>query len=197
MMQSNVPEGMWSAEVKSPTNVAFGLPSATAILYYQYDDGAVQAMNMARAKDGSFLSSLEAKGSQLKLWMESGDDKTQPVTVAVLQRLAIQSVSLVVKPPAYTALKAYDVDLVGKPASVVYGSDVELHVAHLRWPLPQAVPSQAPVSAITLPSITPPTEIFASNHNFTRLSLLVCPVMPRAVMHTPLPETSRLEAGKV
>jgi hypothetical protein len=53
---------------------------------------------------------------------------------------------------------------------------------------------QAPVSAMTLPLVTIPAEIVALNHSFTRLSLFVCPVLPWAVMQSPRPATSKLDA---
>src|SRR5437016_14085407 len=58
------------------------------------------------------------------------------------------------------------------------------------------VSAQAPVSAMTLPPTTTPAEIFASNHSLTRLSLLDGPVMPLAVMRSPLPATSRLKRSE-
>src|SRR5438270_1800739 len=87
-------------------------PGARAIVYYQYDNGHEQMVNMNRdAKDGAFVASLDARGEGLKVWMKSGDDETQPVTIAVVPRLAIANVSALVAPPKYAEVQPYSVDL--------------------------------------------------------------------------------------
>ena len=53
--------------------------------------------------------------------VESGDDKTKAAAITVVQRLAIQAVSLVTTPPKYVGAEAYNSDLTGKPAQVVFG----------------------------------------------------------------------------
>src|SRR6516162_2209318 len=56
--------------------------------------------------------------------------------------------------------------------------------------------TQAPVSAITLPPVTTPADMAALNHSLMRLSFVVAPVLPWAVMHSPRPATSKLDAGR-
>src|SRR6516162_8591619 len=55
--------------------------------------------------------------------------------------------------------------------------------------------TQGPVSAITIPAVTDAPEIVALNQSLTRLLLVVGPVPPWAVMHSPRPATSKLDAG--
>src|SRR5215831_5483416 len=57
--------------------------------------------------------------------------------------------------------------------------------------------TQPPLSATTVPPLTTPSEMAASNHSLTRLSLAVGPVLPCAVTQNPRVATSRLVAGKV
>ena len=119
--------------VGAKINVAMKLtkgdkPSASAIVYYQYDGGATQMLNMSRDKDGSFLASLDARGGELKVWMKSGDDETKAATVTVVPRLAIENVTLIVSPPKYTALSPYPIDLGNRPAMVPFGSGATLKV---------------------------------------------------------------------
>jgi hypothetical protein len=119
--------------VGAKVNVAMKLtkgdkPSSTAIVYYQYDNGPVQMQNMGRDKEGSFTASLDAKGTELKAWIKSGDDETKPMAVTVVPRLAILGVALVATPPKYAAMEPYTIDLSSRPAMVTYGSDVALRV---------------------------------------------------------------------
>jgi hypothetical protein len=120
-------------QMGSKVNVAMKLTkgdkaSARAIVYYQYDQGPIQMVNMAREKDGTYLAALDAKGGSLKTWIESGDDKTPAASIAVVQRLAIQGVSLAVTPPKYTGLETFAVDLATKP-TIVFGSKVALRIS--------------------------------------------------------------------
>ena len=55
----------------------------------------------------------------------------------------------------------------------------------------------APGSAITLPPVTAPADMLALNHGLMRLSFVVAPVLPRTVMQSPRPGTSKLHAGRV
>jgi hypothetical protein len=57
--------------------------------------------------------------------------------------------------------------------------------------------TQASGSAITLPPVTAPADMLALNHSLMRLSFVVAPVLPRAVMQSPRPGTSKLHAGRV
>src|SRR6516165_3454845 len=57
--------------------------------------------------------------------------------------------------------------------------------------------THGPVSAITLPPVTIPADIVALNHSLRRLSFVVAPVLPWAVMQSPRPGTSKLDAGRV
>ncbi len=104
-------------------------PSASAIVYYQYDNGPEQMLKMSRDRDGTFVASLDAKGGELKTRIKSGDDETKPVAVVVVPRLAIQSVALAVQPPKYTAIDSYPIDLSSRPGMVTFGSDLKLTVS--------------------------------------------------------------------
>jgi len=104
-------------------------------VYYQYGNGRVEKEIMNRAADGSFTASLDARGAalggngQMNVWVESGDDITAKSHIAVLQRLAIQSVELIVTPPPYTGMPTQSaVELAGNPRTVTYGSNLELLV---------------------------------------------------------------------
>ena len=57
--------------------------------------------------------------------------------------------------------------------------------------------TQAPGSAITLPPVTAPADMLALNHGLMRLSFVVAPVLPRAMMQSPWSGTSKLHAGRV
>jgi hypothetical protein len=103
-------------------------PTASAIVFYQYDNGVVQMLNMGRDKDGVFLAALDAKGGQLTAWIKSGDDETKPVTVAVVPRLSLQNVELLVTPPKYAAMEPFTADLSARPAAITFGSDVSLRL---------------------------------------------------------------------
>jgi hypothetical protein len=112
-------------------------PSASAIVYYKYDDGIVQMLNMSRDKDGAYLAALDAKGGQLTAWIKSGDDETKPATVAVVPRLSLQNVELLVTPPKYAAMDPFTTDLAARPATITFGSDVSLKL-HFNKPLDAA-----------------------------------------------------------
>lgn len=140
--QSSLPQRV---PVGAKVNVSMKLtkgdkPGARAIVYYQYDNGPEQMVNMNRdAKDGSFSASLDARGEGLKVWVRSGDDETKPVSIAVVPRLAIAKVTATITPPKYAKVQPFTVDLSGKPAMVTYGSDVKLSVAFNK-PLDAAKP---------------------------------------------------------
>ena len=103
-------------------------PSASAIVYYQYDNGQEQMLKMVRDKDGTFVASIDAKGGELKMRIKSGDDETKPMAVTVVPRLAIQGVALIAQPPKYTRLDSFPIDLSSRPGMVTFGSDVKLAV---------------------------------------------------------------------
>lgn len=110
--------------------------SMRSVVYYQYDDGAVQQELMARGADGTYVSSLDARiepnrqGATLKIWMRSGDDRVDLPPIAVVPRLAIRSVQAVLTPPAYVAnATSATVDMTAAPAVTAAGSRVNLLVS--------------------------------------------------------------------
>jgi len=109
--------------------------SREVYVYYQYGNGRVEKEIMNRAGGRTFTASLDARGAAMggnglmSVWVESGDDTTPKSHINVLQRLAIQSVEMVVTPPPYTGIPAQPgVELAGNPRSVTYGSTLDLHV---------------------------------------------------------------------
>jgi len=103
-------------------------PSQKATIYYQLDDGPVTREYMIRGEGGRYTARVQASGKQLKVWMASGDDETPPQVVAVVPRLAIQSVQATITPPAYSQMRPTTVDLAKAPAFMVTGSKVSLRV---------------------------------------------------------------------
>lgn len=99
-----------------------------AIVYYKYDNGRVQEQLMTRGADGLYNVMIDAKGSSMSLWMKAGDDQTLPQTVDVVKRLAIQSVTATITPPAYAKMESVSVNLGESPAYATVGSQVELAV---------------------------------------------------------------------
>ncbi|HEV8608143.1 MAG TPA: hypothetical protein VGQ99_22600, partial [Tepidisphaeraceae bacterium] len=108
-------------------------------VYYQYDNGAVQQQFMTRNEDGSYTAPIDARGEAMKVWMKADDDQTDPASVAVVQRLAINRVEGIITPPPYAKLEATSVNLSEAPATVVYGSTVQLKVTFSK-PLAQDKP---------------------------------------------------------
>ena len=121
--------------------------SMKPIVYYKYDNGDVQRQIMARNADGTYSVGLDAKGGAMSVWMRAGDDETAPASVAVVQRLAIRSVSAKVTPPAYAKLAPTTVNLSETPAGMTAGSNVELQILFNK-PLAEDKP-------VTLESVKP------------------------------------------
>jgi hypothetical protein len=99
-----------------------------ARVYYQYGDGRTESQIMSRGADGVYSASLDAPGGsgRMTVWIESGDDATAPQAIAIVRRLALSSVQLIVQPPAYTNEPAAPVPFDSTPATVTYGSSLEL-----------------------------------------------------------------------
>src|SRR4051812_45731401 len=97
-------------------------------VYYQYDNGSVQQQFMTRNEDGTYSAPIDARGEKMRVWMKADDDQTDPAGVAVVQRLAINRVEGIVTPPPYAKLEPTSVNLSEAPATVVYGSTIQLKV---------------------------------------------------------------------
>src|SRR6266850_333948 len=108
-------------------------------VYYQYDNGAVQQQFMTRNEDGTYTAPIDARGEKMQVWMKADDDQTDPATVAVVQRLAINRVEGIVTPPPYAKLEPTSVNLSEAPATVVFGSTIQLRVSFSK-PLAQDKP---------------------------------------------------------
>jgi hypothetical protein len=108
-------------------------------VYYQYDNGGVQQQFMTRNDDGTYTAPLDARGEAMRVWMKADDDQTDPASVAVVQRLAINRVEGIITPPSYAKLDATVVNLSEAPATVVSGSTLQLKVSFTK-PLAQDKP---------------------------------------------------------
>ena len=75
-----------------------------ARVFYKYDNGGEQQQIMQRAEDGTYSVSLDARGNNMSVWVKADDDETEPVQVAVVQRLAINRVEGIITPPPYSKL---------------------------------------------------------------------------------------------
>jgi hypothetical protein len=107
-------------------------PSREARIYYQYGEGPTQTEIMTRGADGVYSASLDARidsassTGQMTIWPAAGDDSLAPRTIAIVQRLAVTGTDLVVQPPPYTDEPAAPVAFGSTPATVTYGSSVNL-----------------------------------------------------------------------
>lgn len=121
-------------------------PSQKAMVYYQYDNGPVQKEYMIRGDNGKYTAAVDARSGTEKLtvWMSAGDDETDPKTIEIVPRLAIQSVQAVITAPAYAQTPPTTVDLSKAPAFMVTGSKVALHV-QFNKPLDPKKPVEFPV----------------------------------------------------
>jgi hypothetical protein len=120
-------------------------PSRKAILFYQLDSGIVQQQYMNRQPDGSYTANLDtrldtASTGKVRAWITAGDDTVQLHPVAIVPRLAVQSITLQIQPPAYTNLPPTTADLSAGPATATVGSHIIL-TAHFNKPLGSADPS--------------------------------------------------------
>jgi hypothetical protein len=114
-------------------------PGIKARVYYQYDNGSVQQQIMNRNDDGSYSVSLEARGTAMNVWMKADDDQTDPKKIDVVQRLAINRVDAVIAPPPYAKTPPTNINLSEAPATMTYGSRVELRIGFNK-PLAQDKP---------------------------------------------------------
>lgn len=99
-----------------------------AIVLYKYDGGRTHEQIMTRNADGTYGVSVDARGSEMTVWMKAGDDSTEPSTVSVVQRLGIRNVNLRVTPPTYAKMEPTIANLGETPAVVMAGSSLELQV---------------------------------------------------------------------
>jgi Domain of unknown function (DUF4175) len=105
-------------------------PSAKAIVYYQYGQGAVQQEIMTRNADGSYTASLDAAtAGMMNVWTRSGDDFKPLPPVQVVPLLTIKQVEAVVTPPKYAHAPPVTLDLTAAAATVTAGSDVDLRIS--------------------------------------------------------------------
>ncbi|MGA2442439.1 MAG: DUF4175 family protein, partial [Tepidisphaeraceae bacterium] len=104
--------------------------SREARVYYRYGNGQTESEIMSRGADGIYSASLDAPGGsgQMTVWPVSGDDAMAPKVIAIVQRLSIASAQLIVQPPAYVNEPAAPVPFDSTPATVTYGSSLELKV---------------------------------------------------------------------
>ncbi len=114
--------------------------SRKAVIHYQYGDvaggqfGPEEQEYMTRGDDGVYHASIDAKtpadaaSGQLRVWVESGDDKRQINPVKVVQRLTVSRVDANITPPAYANLPAGRANLGQNPLTVTYGSKIQLTV---------------------------------------------------------------------
>jgi hypothetical protein len=124
-------------------------PSREARVYYQYGDGRTETQIMSRGADGVYSASLDAPAGsgRMTVWIESGDDATEPRAIAVVRRLAISSSQLVVRPPPYTGEPAAPVPFDSTPATVTYGSSLQLTLTFNK-----------DLDALRMPSLSPGEE---------------------------------------
>ncbi|HEY1684160.1 MAG TPA: DUF4175 family protein [Tepidisphaeraceae bacterium] len=123
--------------------------SRRALLYYQLDGGAVQQELMTRQADGSYIASLDTRldasnTGNLKAWITAGDDTVHLSPVAIVPRLAIQSLIAEITPPAYTQLPATTADLSQSPVTATIGSRLTLDIRFNKL-LGSAAPTLEPI----------------------------------------------------
>jgi hypothetical protein len=110
--------------------------SMRPIVYYKYDNGAVQQEYMTRGEDGVYTASLDARldpskqTGLLSVSMRAGDDRKELRQITVVPRLQITRAEAVIIPPKYVgaAAKATTVNLADGPAFAAAGSEVRLNV---------------------------------------------------------------------
>src|SRR5581483_3016463 len=91
---------------------------------------------------------------QMKIWMKAGDDQLSLAPLTVVQRLGIARVEAVVRPPKYAQLHDSTLDLGAAPATVTYGSGIELKVTFNK-PLDASTPVRLePVGQTKAPRIS-------------------------------------------
>jgi hypothetical protein len=134
-------------------------PTRKAVIHYQYGDafgnhfGPEEQEYMTRGDDGIYHASIDAKtpadanAGQMKIWVESGDDRKQLDPVKVVQRLTVTRVDAVVTAPAYANMPPGEANLSQNPVIVTFGSKIRL-TATFNKSLDSAHP-------ITVESLTP------------------------------------------
>jgi hypothetical protein len=105
------------------------------VVYYETDGGGVRQEFLARADDGRYTASLDArteaatKGGTMKVWIAAGDDQTTPAHVEIVPRLGVASFNARITPPAYISVNNAPVyNLLSQQAAGLIGSGVELTV---------------------------------------------------------------------
>lgn len=125
-----------------------------AIVYYKFDDGVEQQQIMQRNSDGTYSVSIDARAKHnMSVWMKAGDDQTDPQSIVVVPRLAIDRVEARITAPAYAHVQPFTVNLGDAPAVVTLGSTVDLLVSFNK-PLSQAPVTLEPVKAdVKVPAV--------------------------------------------
>lgn len=108
-------------------------PSRKAMLFYQLNGQPAQQQYMNRAADGSYVASIDtrldtAATGNLRIWIAAGDDTVHLKPVAIVPRLAVQSITAQITPPAYAHLPPTTADFAAGPVNVGIGSHVKLSV---------------------------------------------------------------------
>ena len=113
-------------------------PSRQVIVNWQIGTGPVQQQLMQRNADGTYnvaidvRTAAETDAEQMKLWIEAGDDRLGPGTIAIVPRLQIRSISATATPPAYCQLQPMSFNLRAQPALVPAGSQMQLKLQFSR-----------------------------------------------------------------
>lgn len=97
-----------------------------ATVAYRYDNGDIRYQTMNRADDGTYSVTIDARGAAMSVWLEAGDDRTEPQRIDVVPRLALSRVEARITPPAYAKLPPVTVNLAESPATVTSGSFLQL-----------------------------------------------------------------------
>jgi HAMP domain-containing protein/uncharacterized protein YwqG len=140
--------------------------SRKAVIYYAYGDetgtrfGPTEKEYMTRGDDGIYHAAVDARtngdaaAGVVKIWMEAGDDSREVHPITVVQRLTITRVEAVITAPPYANLPQSHVNLTQNPATLTFGSKVQLNVLFNK-PLDPAHPVSAEIiSAKSKPAFT-------------------------------------------
>jgi hypothetical protein len=145
-------------------------PSAKATIYYQYEGGGVQKELMTRGPDGQYAASLDARldgdarQGNLRVWIESGDDRVNLQPIAIVPRLQIERVEAIVTPPSYAQQRATRTDLSAAPAVMTLGSDVQLLV-HFN----KQLDARTPIQILPIGEGKPPALNWQAGENETHV----------------------------
>lgn len=109
--------------------------SVDPVVYYQLDGGRIGELLMTRQTDGTFSAAIDTRlpveqaQGELKIWVNAGDDTTQPQTVAIVPRLVLNSAEATIIPPPYVQSgRTIQADLTEGPAVVGVGSELTLRL---------------------------------------------------------------------